>query len=675
MKNSGGKSRGHSLRFPVLLTTALLCGVGIATAVAAANVTRQISKAGTATVRGAGAGVDGIQNPEFAPALRGLGFADSPRATSSGVQGVAAKPPAVSNRGGRVTNRSFARGAGVGDSVESSQQASHHPTLELSFDGLNHRQQRLASDGNQFSMEPPDQGLCVGNGYVLETVNSVMRVFDTGGNALTDPIALNAFYGYQPAYDRTNVVFGPFITDPSCYFDNQTRRWFHLALTFDTDPKTGDSTGPNHLDLAVSTTANPLGAWNIYRLPVQDDGTDGTPDHGCSGGKDKNGQPTGHGPCIGDYPHIGADAHGIYLTTNEYSLFGPEFKSAQIYAISKRALTQGALSVTVVHIDTIDHLLDGNPGFTVWPATSPGGEFNDANRGTEFFLSSVAVFNDSNTDHRLRIWALTNTRSLQTSRPNLFFTHNVVNVASYGVPPMSNQKPGNIPLADCINDTTLATPSGPGCWRMILDDEPAAHNEVLSPLDSNDSRIQQVVYSDGRLYAALDTAVRLRGKEQAGIAYYILQPYAYGGSVFGYVQRQGKIGLANNNVSYPAIAALPNGKAVMAFTLVGADHHPSAAYVTVDEWYGASPIHVVAEGVGPQDGFSGYAAFNAPDPAAPRWGDYGAAVTDGNSIWIASEYINQTCTFSEYAAEPFGACGGTRTALANWSTRISRVKP
>lgn len=674
MKNSGGNVKGHRFRLPVLLTTALLCGVGIATADAAGTVTRQISKAGTVTLRNAGAGVDGIQYPEFAPALRGLGFADSPRANSSGVQGVAGKAPALSKRGGRVTNRSFARGTGVGESVESSQQASHHPTLELSFDGLNHRQQRLASDGNQFSLEPPDQGLCVGNGYVLETVNSVMRVFDTSGKALTDPIALNAFYGYRPAYDRTNVVFGPLIADPSCYFDHQTRRWFHLALTLDTDPKTGDSTGTNHLDLAVSTTANPRGAWNIYRFPAQNDGTDSTPDHGCSAGKDDNGQPTGHGPCIGDYPHIGADAYGIYLTTNEYSFFGPEFKSAQIYAISKKALTQGALSVTVVHIDTIDHLLDGNPGFTVWPAMSPGGGFNGASRGTEFFLSSVAVFNDSNTDHRLRIWALTNTRSLETNRPNLFFTHNVVNVASYAVPPLSNQKPGNIPLADCINDTTLDTPSGPGCWRNLLDDEPA-HNEVLSPLDSNDSRIQQVVYSGGKLYAALDTAITLRDQEQAGIAYYVLQPFVFGGSVFGFVHRQGKIGLANNNLTYPAIAALPNGKAVVAFTLVGADHHPSAAYVTIDEWYGAGPIHVVAEGVGPQDGFSGYAAFSAPDPASPRWGDYGAAVADGNSIWIASEYINQTCTFAAYTAAPFGSCGGTRSALGNWSTRISRVEP
>ena len=35
------------------------------------------------------------------------------------------------------------------------------------FDALSHADQRNADNGNQFSIEPPDQALCVGNGYVL----------------------------------------------------------------------------------------------------------------------------------------------------------------------------------------------------------------------------------------------------------------------------------------------------------------------------------------------------------------------------------------------------------------------------------------------------------------------------------------------------------------------------
>jgi hypothetical protein len=90
---------------------------------------------------------------------------------------------------------------------------------------------------------------------------------------------------------------------------------------------------------------------------------------------------------------------------------------------------------------------------------------------------------------------------------------------------------------------------------------------------------------------------------------------------------------------------------------------------------GAGPIQIAAEGLGAQDGFSGYKAFADPDGPRPRWGDYGAAVGDGRTIWTASEYIGQTCTFAEYVAAPFGTCGGTRVSLGNWGTRISRVRP
>jgi len=84
-------------------------------------------------------------------------------------------------------------------------------------------------------------------------------------------------------------------------------------------------------------------------------------------------------------------------------------------------------------------------------------------------------------------------------------------------------------------------------------------------------------------------------------------------------------------------------------------------------------VHIAAEGKGPQDGFSGYNAFGAPP--RPRWGDYGAAAPDGNSVWLASEYIAQTCTLAQYMTAPFGSCGGTRVSLGNWATHVSRVTP
>jgi hypothetical protein len=76
----------------------------------------------------------------------------------------------------------------------------------------------------------------------------------------------------------------------------------------------------------------------------------------------------------------------------------------------------------------------------------------------------------------------------------------------------------------------------------------------------------------------------------------------------------------------------------------------------------------------PTSTFTSYKAF-VGDPPRTRWGDYGAAVTDGEHIWIASEWIAQTCTLDEYLTTPIGSCGGTRTAFANWSTRLTLVDP
>ena len=66
----------------------------------------------------------------------------------------------------------------------------------------------------------------------------------------------------------------------------------------------------------------------------------------------------------------------------------------------------------------------------------------------------------------------------------------------------------------------------------------------------------------------------------------------------------------------------------MAFTVLGDDHYPSAGYAGVDAKIGVGDIHIAAEGAGPDDGFTGY------NPTSqfgnrPRWGDYGAAASNG----------------------------------------------
>ena len=73
---------------------------------------------------------------------------------------------------------SLSPGSGQGGSTASGKKAKSNPTFNTGFEGLNFYQQRYARGGNQFSVEPPDQALCVGNGYVLEAVNDVLNIYD-----------------------------------------------------------------------------------------------------------------------------------------------------------------------------------------------------------------------------------------------------------------------------------------------------------------------------------------------------------------------------------------------------------------------------------------------------------------------------------------------------------------
>jgi hypothetical protein len=662
--------RGNLLRW-VFAGVFALGQLGLVSAAGAApknpggGNTREISSGGSTSIRAAAPGdATSPQQPEIrkgADQDQGAGSFNRPRPG--------------------YKNGKFPPKALDAPTVNSSVVAESNPELASSFDGLNHFDQRTANGGNQFSLEPPDQGLCVGNGFVVETVNSVIQVWDTSGNQLTGPEDLNTFFGYPAAINRATYPapdsIGDEVIDPQCIYDADNGRFIVDITTLHVDSN-GNFNGKNSIDVAVSNTNDPTGDWTVYYIPAQNDGTDGTPNHGCT----LDG--TAPGPCFQDYPHIGADKYGVYITTNEYDLFGPNYNAAQIFAFSKSEL---ASHPTNIHVTLVENLnVDGSPGFTVWPATSAGTEYaTDKNgHGVEYFLSTIAgdgseTGNPTGTARRIGLWALTNTDSLDSGTPDLHVTSRLVNSQAYVFPPTSDQKAGDIPLADCVNNTDSPTIFGDGCWQLFFVDEPA-HDESLSSPDSLDTRMQQVWYVDGMLWGASGTAVNADGQVKAGIAWFAVQPKINGaGKVEGQVKKQGYLALANNNLTMPALAMTSSGKGAIAFTVIGPDYYPSAGYATIDSDGNVGPIHIAAAGQGPDDGFTSYKAF-VGDPPRTRWGDYGAAVTDGSNIWLASEYIAQTCSYGEYYPDPpnltgFGTCGGTRTSLANWATRVSKLSP
>lgn len=539
---------------------------------------------------------------------------------------------------------------GNGKPVESDKRPKSNPVLGTHFQGLNLFDQRFANNGNQFTVEPPDQGLCAGNGFVLESVNDVLRIYHTNGTPATGVIDLNTFYGYPAAIDRVNGTGdGPSITDPICLYDQAIGRFVQVVLTLDRVGTTARLAGTNHLDIAVSNTGDPTGGWTIFKLAVQNNGTAGTPDHQCT-----------NGFCLGDYPHIGADANGIYLTTNEFALFGAGFFGSQVYGIGNNVLTGGTGSVVL--FDTLGAGPDG-AGFTVWPAQTPGNQFDSSKGGSEHFLSSRAVFSNDGTSTSILLWTMSNTRSLNSATPSPSLNVTDIAVDQYAVPPRATQPAGSRPLSQCIANQD---PNFDCAGKVVgtLNHNNSTFGPPNGSLNSNDSRMQQVSYANGKVWGALDTAITVGGQERAGIAYYVINPHS------GQLVLQGQAGLAGTDLTYPAVGVLENGRGVIAFTLTGDNNFPSAAFAGLDAKVGMSDIQIAAAGAGPWDGFTSYVQFGS---GRPRWGDYGAAAVDGNSIWVASEYVAQTCDFATYETDP--TCGNTRAPLGNWSTHISKLTP
>jgi hypothetical protein len=482
-----------------------------------------------------------------------------------------------------------------------------------------------------FGIEPPDQGLCVGNGTVIEMTNLEYREFNASGTPLGAAINLSTIFGVSSA---------DFLSDPKCYYDQPTNTFF-MTLTDLTD-----LTDKSFLLVGVM----PVGSSTVttYEIETTNDGTDGTPsDSGC--------------PCFGDQPLLGADANAIVVSLNEFSQ--PQnpagaFNGAEIYLISKSdlvaAVTDPSVTVLTFLFEAPIPLAEGI-GISMEPAASPDGAFDTANGGTEFLMNSLDFFGAG--DDRLAVWAIINTCVLASP-------------ACAG--PLSITAPPRILHVHTYRDPFSARQ--PAATTMIPYGN-ATGNFTVEQIDANDDRLGQVVYANGKLYAALDTLVRVGGVLHAGIEYFIVKPvfHAKGPFEFGFsarLLRSHYVARSGIDISYPSIGVTTGGNAVMAFSLMGKRRYPSAGWMPIAK-AGPKQIHAAAAGAGPDDGFTGYPNDNSIGSRVARWGDYSAAVADGKNIWMAAEYIPSACDDAAYAIDLL--CGMTRAPEANWGTFISEL--
>jgi len=499
------------------------------------------------------------------------------------------------------------------------------------FEGLNLKDQRTANNGNQFSLEPPDQALCVGASQVIEGVNTVFSIQDKTSGARTAPMSYDLFFNHVAEINRTPGAtnpFGPFVSDPKCYWDPQLNRFYMTLLELGTNSATGAFTGASYVDIAVSRTATPSPSstdWYLYKLDVANAGGRDTTT-GSSGGNLASHPGC---PCLGDQPLIGADRNGFFISTNEFSIKGPEFNGAQVYAFDKAALAAGTLKVQ--RIESPATPLAEGIAYSIQPATSPAAsEWSTEANGTEYALSALDF--TAKLDNRIASWAFTNTASLTTAHPDVRVSSTVLASEVYGQPPAVQQKPGPYPLGQSLKDK-------------------------LNLLNSNDDRMQQVVYSGGRTWSGLNTVVKTdNGPTTTGIAYFVVRPSPTSATITS----QGYVAVNRNSVMFPSIGVTTGAtRAAMVFTLAGPGYYPSTAYVSLTPTGTVTgPVTVYGAGAVPADGFTGYPQFGGS--GVERWGDYSAAVAGPEGkIWMAAEYIPGT-----FGYPPF---------LANWGTAIGSI--
>ena len=326
----------------------------------------------------------------------------------------AASPAAThAQRGVRTTPRTHgAASSQVSAPTAAAATASVTSSLLQNFNGTSSNDSRRSNFNLEF--EPPDQGLCVGNGYVLEPVNSAFRIFKTNGHSLVGPSNVNDLF------DQGSTQF---TSDPRCYYDPTTNTWFATIL-FLSGGEVPDGKS-SQLDIAVNASGNPENIWTQYQI----DTTDAT-DNGC--------------PCFGDQPTLGIDQDNLYVTTNEFSILGSAFNGAQVYAFSKKDLVAGA-PVHFAHFANLT--IGGNVATSVQPAISTGAP------NAEFFLNSLDP--NGTGDTHLGVWAMTNRTAVQSGKlPTLSST--VITSEAYGLPPAAAQK-GSTSTIDSGDDRMQQT--------------------------------------------------------------------------------------------------------------------------------------------------------------------------------------------------------------------------
>jgi hypothetical protein len=191
-------------------------------------------------------------------------------------------------------------------------------SIGLNFQASLYRPDGAASTYDKYI--PPDTDGAVGPNHIVELLNDHYSIFRKSDGVRLNPVTDRDVEFWNQA--GIPITDPPGLTDPRVIFDKSSQHWFAAELTYLFDAN--GNLIPNDVLVAASKTSDPTKGWRGYRIAGTDPGTN----------------PGDAGFFFVDYPTLGVNALGVYITTNNFdSDFN--FVSVSMFAVNRSDLISG----------------------------------------------------------------------------------------------------------------------------------------------------------------------------------------------------------------------------------------------------------------------------------------------------------------------------------------------
>ncbi|NEP86877.1 MAG: hypothetical protein F6K18_08540 [Okeania sp. SIO2C2] len=200
---------------------------------------------------------------------------------------------------------------------------------------------------------PPDTMGGVGNDHIVELINGRYSVYDKTTGTRVQTSTLDTFW------TDAGVTFREFTFDPRVLYDQNSKRWFAVAVD--------NARNANNFLVAVSNSSDPTLGWNGFAIDSDSDDS-----HWA------------------DFGTLGLNADGVFIAANMFPLVGSGVNTT-ILTLPKTDLISGS----VANRNLFENINPNTTGFTLQPVVDldntgqPHPLFSAFNTGAGFFKRST----------------------------------------------------------------------------------------------------------------------------------------------------------------------------------------------------------------------------------------------------------------------------------------------